>query len=113
MLNNVRENVRLLINQEIEKWDIKIYTFMRKVGQLTNDLAALTKIVIIFVDHVMWTTKLRGFPGGSLDVNESVASQLTKNFTAHPEWHTLMQISLLLQQQHKVQRRPTWTIRMN
>jgi hypothetical protein len=26
MLNNVREIVRLLINQEIEKWDIEIYT---------------------------------------------------------------------------------------
>jgi hypothetical protein len=41
MLNNVRENVRLLIDKEIEKWDIETYTFMRKVGQLTNDLAAL------------------------------------------------------------------------
>ncbi len=43
MLNNVRENVRLLIDQEIEKWDIEVYTFMHKVGQLTNDLAALAK----------------------------------------------------------------------
>ncbi len=43
MLNNVRENVRLLINQEIEKWDIEIYTFMCKVGQLTDDLTALVK----------------------------------------------------------------------
>jgi hypothetical protein len=43
MLNNIRENVRLLIDQEIEKWDIEIYTFMCKVGQLTNDLAALVK----------------------------------------------------------------------
>ncbi len=43
MLNNVRENVRLLIDQEIEKWDIEIYTFVHKVGQLTNDLAALAK----------------------------------------------------------------------
>ncbi len=43
MLNNVRENVRLLINQEIKKRDIEIYTFMCKVGQLTNDLAALVK----------------------------------------------------------------------
>jgi hypothetical protein len=41
MLNNVRENVRLLINQEIEKWAIEIYTFMHKVGQLSNNLAAL------------------------------------------------------------------------
>jgi hypothetical protein len=32
MLNNVRKNVRLIIDQEIEKWDIEIYTFMRKVG---------------------------------------------------------------------------------
>ncbi len=44
MLNNVRENVGSLINQEIEKWDIEIYTFMLMVGQLTNDLAALAKI---------------------------------------------------------------------
>jgi hypothetical protein len=43
MLNNVRENVRLLINQEIEKWGIEICTFMHKVGQLTNNLAALAK----------------------------------------------------------------------
>jgi hypothetical protein len=43
MLNNIRDNVRLLIDQEIEKWDIEIYTFMRKVGQLTNDLATLMK----------------------------------------------------------------------
>jgi hypothetical protein len=43
MLNYVRENVGLLVNQEIEKWDIEIYTFMRKVGQLTNDLTALAK----------------------------------------------------------------------
>jgi hypothetical protein len=32
MLNNARENVRLIIDQEIEKWDIEIYTFIRKVG---------------------------------------------------------------------------------
>ncbi len=37
MLNNVRENIRLLINHKIEKWDIEIYTFMQKVAQLTND----------------------------------------------------------------------------
>jgi hypothetical protein len=43
MLNNVRENVKLLINHKIEKWDIEIYTFMRKVTQLTNDLAAMAK----------------------------------------------------------------------
>ncbi len=43
MLNNFRENVRLLIDHEIEKWDIEIYTFMCKVAQLTNDLAALAK----------------------------------------------------------------------
>jgi hypothetical protein len=43
MMNNVRENVRLLIDQEIEKWDIEIYSFMHKVGQLTNNLAALVK----------------------------------------------------------------------
>ncbi len=43
MLNNIRENVRLLIDQEVEKWDIEIYTFMCKVAQLTNNLAALTK----------------------------------------------------------------------
>jgi hypothetical protein len=43
MLNNVRENVRLIIDHKIEKWDIKIYTFMHKVAQLTNDLAALAK----------------------------------------------------------------------
>jgi hypothetical protein len=44
MLNNVRENVRLLIDQEIEKWGIEIYTFMCKVAQLTTDLAALAKL---------------------------------------------------------------------
>jgi hypothetical protein len=43
MLNNVQENVRLLIDHKIEKWDIEIYTFMCKVAQLTNDLAALVK----------------------------------------------------------------------
>jgi hypothetical protein len=43
ILNNVRENIRLFINHKIEKWDIEIYTFMRKVAQLTNDLAALAK----------------------------------------------------------------------
>ncbi len=42
MLNNVRENV-LLINQEIEKWDVEIFTFMHKVGQLTNNFAGLAK----------------------------------------------------------------------
>jgi hypothetical protein len=61
----------------------------------------------------MWTTYFHGFPGESLDVNESVASQSTKNFIAHPEWHTLMQVSLLLQQQHKLQQQLTWKIRMN
>jgi hypothetical protein len=65
------------------------------------------------MDYVMWMTKLHGFSGGSLDVNESVASQLIENFTAHLEWHTLMQTSLLLQQQHKLQQQPTWMIRMN
>jgi hypothetical protein len=113
MLNNIRENVRLLINQEIEKWDIEIYTFMCKEGQLPMIWQHWQNSSIIFVDYVMWATKLRSFPGGSLDVNKSVASQLTKNFTAHPEWHTLMQISLILQQQHKLQRQPTRTIRMN
>jgi hypothetical protein len=113
MLNNVIENVRLLIDQAIEKWDIEIYIFMHKVGQLTNYLAALANIILIFLDYVMWMTKLCSFPSGSLDVNESVASQSTKNLPAHPEWHTLMQISLLLQQQHKLHWRPTWTIRMN
>jgi hypothetical protein len=43
MLNNVRENDRLLINHKIEKWDIKIYTFMCKVVQLTGYMAALAK----------------------------------------------------------------------
>ncbi len=43
MLNNVKENVRLLIDHKIEKWDIEIYIFMRKVAQLTNDFAALAK----------------------------------------------------------------------
>jgi hypothetical protein len=41
MLNNVRENVKFLIDPKIEKWNIEIYTFMHKVAQLTNDLAAL------------------------------------------------------------------------
>jgi hypothetical protein len=43
MLNNVRENVRLLINHKIEKWNIEIYIFMHKVVQLTNDLVASAK----------------------------------------------------------------------
>jgi hypothetical protein len=86
---------------------------MHRVAQLTNDSVALAKIVIIFVEYVMGTMKLRSFHRGSLDVNKSVTSHLTKNFTAHLEWHTLMQISLLLQQQHKLQRQPTWTIGMN
>ena len=37
MLNYVTENVKF------EKWDMEIYTSMRKVGKLTNDLAALAK----------------------------------------------------------------------
>ncbi len=41
MLNNIRENIRLLIQHKIEKWDIEIYTFMRKVAQLNNHLATL------------------------------------------------------------------------
>ncbi len=43
MLNNVRENVLFLINQEVEKWDIEMYTLICKLGQLSNDLPALAK----------------------------------------------------------------------
>ncbi len=43
VLNNVRENVLFLINQEIEKWDIEMYTLIRKLGQLSNNLPALAK----------------------------------------------------------------------
>jgi hypothetical protein len=43
VLNNVRVNVLLLINQEIEKWDIEMYTLTCKLGQLSNDLSALAK----------------------------------------------------------------------
>jgi hypothetical protein len=57
VLNNIRENVLFLINQEIEKWDIEMYTLICKLGQLSNNLAALAKIVIIFVDYIMWTVK--------------------------------------------------------
>ncbi len=34
--------------------------------------------------------------GGSLDVNESVASQTPEDFTAHPEIHPLMHIVHLI-----------------
>jgi hypothetical protein len=43
VLNNVRENVLFLINEEIEKWDIEMYTLICKLGQLSNDLPALAK----------------------------------------------------------------------
>ncbi len=43
MLNNVRENVLFSINQEIEKWDIEMYTLIHKLGQLSNNLPALAK----------------------------------------------------------------------
>ncbi len=43
MLNNVKENVLFLINQEIERWDIEMYTLICKLGQLSNDLPALAK----------------------------------------------------------------------
>ena len=43
VLNNVRENVLFLINQEIEKWDIEMYTLICKLGQLSNNLPALAK----------------------------------------------------------------------
>jgi hypothetical protein len=43
VLNNVRENVLFLINQEIEKWDIEMYTLIRNLGQLSNNLPALAK----------------------------------------------------------------------
>jgi hypothetical protein len=43
VLNNVRENVLFLINQEIEKWEIEMYTLICKLGQLSNDLSALAK----------------------------------------------------------------------
>ncbi len=51
MLNNVRENVLFLTDQEIEKWDIEMYTLFCKLGQLSNDLPALAKSVIIFVEN--------------------------------------------------------------
>jgi hypothetical protein len=53
VLNNVRENVLFLINQEIEKWGIEMYTLICTLGQLSKKLPALAKIVIIFVDYVM------------------------------------------------------------
>jgi hypothetical protein len=43
VLNNVRENVLFLINQEIEKWDNEMYTLIPKLGQLSNNLTALAK----------------------------------------------------------------------
>ena len=43
MLNNVRENVLFLIDPEIEKWDIEMYTLICKLGQLSNNLPALAK----------------------------------------------------------------------
>jgi hypothetical protein len=43
VLNNVRENVLFLINQEIEKWDIEMYSLIHKLGQLSNNLPALAK----------------------------------------------------------------------
>jgi hypothetical protein len=43
VLNNVRENVLFLINKEIEKWDIEMYTLICKLGQLSNNLPVLAK----------------------------------------------------------------------
>jgi hypothetical protein len=43
VLNNVRENILFLINQEIEKWDIEMYTLICKLGQLSNNLPTLAK----------------------------------------------------------------------
>ncbi len=43
MLNNVKENILFLINQEIEKWDIEMYTLICKLGQLSNNLPAFAK----------------------------------------------------------------------
>jgi hypothetical protein len=43
VLNNVRENVQFLINEEIEKWEIEMYTLICKLGQLSNNLSALVK----------------------------------------------------------------------
>jgi hypothetical protein len=43
VLNNARENVLFLINREIEKWDIEMYTLIRNLGQLSNYLTALAK----------------------------------------------------------------------
>ncbi len=43
MLNNDRENVLFLINQEMEKWDIEMYTLICKLGQLSKDFYALAK----------------------------------------------------------------------
>ena len=57
VLNNFRDSVLFLINQEIEKWDIEIHTLICKLGQLSNDLAHWQKTEIIFVDYMMWTMK--------------------------------------------------------
>jgi hypothetical protein len=43
VLNSVRDNVLFLINQEIEKWDIEMYTLICKLGQLNNSFHALAK----------------------------------------------------------------------
>jgi hypothetical protein len=43
VLNNVRENILFLINQEIEKRDIEMYTLICKLGQLSKNLPALAK----------------------------------------------------------------------
>jgi hypothetical protein len=43
VLHNVRGEVLFLINQEIERWDIEMYTLIHKLGQLSNNLPALAK----------------------------------------------------------------------
>jgi hypothetical protein len=59
VLNNVRKNVLFSMDQEIGKWDIEMYTLICKLGQLSNNLPALAKIIIIFVDYAMWTMKFQ------------------------------------------------------
>jgi hypothetical protein len=63
VLNNVRENVLFLIDQEIENWDIEMYTLICKLGQLSNNLPALAKncnflLGLRYVDNDILTTQV-------------------------------------------------------
>ncbi len=62
---NISSNVGDGIRQEIEKWDIEMYTLICKLGQLSNDLPASAKKCNYLcglrnVDNEILTTQVAG-----------------------------------------------------